>query len=100
MCPLPRPVLWLVLLVFGLFTAYVVAQVGVLGIFQGALGHLGATQVLVDLVVMAGLLLALLWRDARARGRCFWPWALLTLAVGSFGPLIYWLLGDRRPPPG
>lgn len=96
--PLPRPLLWALLLALGLYSAYAVWQVGVLGIFQAGLANPGALQILLDLVVMALLMLGLMWRDARATGRRFWPYAVLTLAAGSFGPLAYWLMGPARRP--
>jgi hypothetical protein len=30
-----------------------------------------------------------MWHDAKTTGRKVWPWIALTLATGSFGPLIY-----------
>jgi hypothetical protein len=35
------------------------------------------------------------WRGGFANLGSKWPWALLTLAAGSFGPLVY-LLRPRR----
>lgn len=87
-----KAVLALVFAVFGAFSLYVIVQLGYLGLWQAALSHLAGWQVSVDLVIASLLLLGWLWRDARATGRRFWPYALLTLAAGSFGPLLYLLL--------
>ena len=57
--------------------------------------HAGAAQVLAGLAI--ALCLGLVWMrsDAIRTKRRFWPWALLTLVAGSFGPLLYLLL--RKP---
>ena len=92
---LPRALLLGVLLLFGALTAAAVWRHGYWGILLPHLHSLGAGQVLADLVIALGLVLVWLVRDARAHGRAAWPWVLLTLAAGSFGPLLYLLL--RRP---
>jgi hypothetical protein len=92
-----RPLLITVLAAFSLLTAVAVWHDGVVGIFTGQLQSWGGRQVLVDLVIALGLVLVWLWRDARSIGRNPWPWIVLTLAAGSFGPLIYLL---TRPAPG
>jgi hypothetical protein len=94
-----RTVLILALAAFGAFTTYAMWQVGYLGIWQAGLANWGAAQVLADLVLMSLVALFLLQRDARAQGRALWPYALITLAAGSFGPLLYLLLtpGGAKP---
>lgn len=87
-----RPVLFLVLAAFGAFSLYAMWEVGYLGIWQAGMANLGAWQLLVDFVITSLLLLGFLARDAQATGRRVWPYAMLTLAAGSFGPLLYLLL--------
>lgn len=87
-----RTFLILALAVFGAFTMVAMWQVGYVGIWQAGLANWGAAQVLADLVMMSLVVLFLLQRDARAQGRRLWPYALITLAAGSFGPLLYLLL--------
>lgn len=93
-----RTALILVLAAFGAFTLAAMWQVGYLGIWQAGLANWGAAQVLADLVVMSLVVLFLLHRDARSRGRTLWPYALITLAAGSFGPLLYLLLAPGGQP--
>ena len=87
-----RTLLILVLAAFGLFSTYVMWQVGYLGIWQAGVSSVGAWQVLLDLVIMSWIALGFIWRDARGTGRTVWPFALITLAAGSIGPLLYLLL--------
>lgn len=87
-----RPVLMLVLAAFGAFSTYVMWEVGYLGIWQAGMASPGAWQVLLDLVIMSFIALGFIWRDARLTGRKVWPFAVLTVAAGSFGPLLYLLL--------
>lgn len=90
-----RTVLILVLAAFGAFSMYVMWEVGYLGIWRAGLSSPGAAQVLLDLVVMSFIALGFIVRDARRTGRTVWPFALITLAAGSFGPLLYLLLAPR-----
>ncbi len=91
-----RPVLFLVFAAFGAFSLYVMWQIGYFGIWQGAMANLGSWQLLVDFIILSGLSLAWMWQDARRTGRAVWPFALITLSAGSFGPLLYLMLAPRE----
>jgi hypothetical protein len=95
-----RTVLLLTFAAFGAFSTYVMWEVGYLGIWQAGMASLGAWQVLLDLVIMSSITLGFLWRDAKRTGRTVWPFALITLAAGSFGPLLYLLLKPSAAPNG
>lgn len=45
-------------------------------------------QVLADLVIAVSLAMYWMWTDAQKTGRNPWPWLLLSLAAGSFEPLL------------
>lgn len=87
-----RNLLLLVLAAFGTYSAYVVYDVGYLGILRSHLSNAGGIQVLCDLTVSLALVCTWLFRDARAQGRNPWPYLVATLFLGSFGPLLYLLL--------
>lgn len=84
---------------FGLLTMAAVWRHGYAGIFLWQLQNLAGLQVLADLAVALALVGVWLWRDARTLGRNPWPWLVLTLLAGSFGPLGY-LLTRRDPASG
>jgi hypothetical protein len=86
----------LVLAAFAALTMAAVAKHGYVGIFKQQLQSLAGLQVLADLGIALLLVLTWLWRDARAYGRNPWPWIALTLAAGSFGPLLYLLSAPQR----
>ena len=79
----------LILIPFSLLTGYAVAQVGYVGILEYNRHSPAGWQVFTDLVI--ALLLVFTWMipDARQHGRNPWPWVVLTLFLGSFGPLLY-----------
>jgi len=74
---------------FGLLTAYALAQVGYLGIFDYHRHSPAGWQVFADLVVALVLVLAWLVGDARRLGRNPWPWVVGTLVTDSIAPLLY-----------
>jgi hypothetical protein len=81
---------------FGALSAKALADVGYLGLFLPLFQSTGGLQVLVDLVIALALAIVWMVADARRSGRNPWPWVLLTLAAGSFGPLGYLLAGALR----
>jgi len=91
-----RSALLFVLIAFGAYSGYAVLQLGYVGLWQMLLSNLAGWQVVLDLLIASVLLLGYLWRDAQQTGRRFWPYALLTLAAGSFGPLLYLLLAPGK----
>lgn len=93
-----RILLTIIFAAFFALTAVAVWHHGVLGILELALGSFAGAQLLVDLVIALSLFLVWMWRDAHASGRNLWPWIVLTLVAGSFGPLLY--LISRRATPG
>ena len=90
----------LTLLVFGGVEAYAVWQVGYVGVFEQALGSVGATLGFVDLCIALGLVTVWLVRDARDRGISPVPYMVLTLALGSVGPLFYLVRREWQESPG
>jgi hypothetical protein len=85
-----------VLFDFAALTAWAVWQHGYLGVFQLALSSWGAALIFVDLTIALGLALIWMMGDARERGLSFLPYALLTLAFGSVGPLLYLIRREGR----
>jgi len=90
-----RNLIAIVLVLFGALTAVALWQHGYWGIIEPHFRTFGAAQVFADLMIALSLAMIWMWRDARAAGRSPWPWIAATLALGSFGPLVYLL--TRRP---
>jgi hypothetical protein len=86
-----RSLLIVTLILFGALSAAALWQHGYFGIFALHFKTFGGAQVLTDLVIALTLVMVWMWHDARATGRNVWPWIAMTLAFGSFGPLLYLL---------
>jgi hypothetical protein len=83
---------------FAALSAYAVYEHGYVGIFEMLLASPAGWLAMADLTIALGLVLAWMWSDARDRGAAFFPFAALTLALGSVGPLLYLILrsADER----
>jgi hypothetical protein len=88
--------LTIVLVGFSALTAVALMNGGYLGILEPHFQSWGGAQVIVDLAIVA--LLACIWmaRDARDRGLSAWPFVVITLFAGSFGPLLYLVTRELR----
>jgi len=85
----------LILFAFGAYSAYVMWHHGYLGIWQAGFGSLATLQILLDLVITCLLITIWMIGDARAKGLNAWPFVAITIAAGSFGPLLYLVYRDR-----
>ena len=88
--------LLLVLLAFGAYSVYVMWDFGYLGIWRAGFANAAALQILLDLVITCLLISGWMIADARAKGLKAWPFVGITVAAGSFGPLLYLLYRERR----
>lgn len=78
-----------ILIVFSAFTVYAVYQHGYIGLFEQALANAATVQVFLDLVIALGLALLWMWQDAQKHDIAPLPYIVLTLTLGSIGPLLY-----------
>lgn len=85
-----------VLGLFSLFTLNALWHHGYWGIVASLFQSAASLQVFVDLVIALVLVLLWMWADAKKTQRRFWPWLLLTLTTGSFGPLLYLLFRKKQ----
>jgi hypothetical protein len=92
-----RVALALILAVFSVLSAVALWQHGYWGLFQHQLVNSAGLQVLADLGIALTLVMTWLWRDARQHGRNPWLWLVATMALGSFGPLIYLVTRPTQP---
>ena len=91
-----KPLLTVILIVFGVLTAYTLAHYG--GLFPWLAFYTqdpASWQIFADLVITMCLLLVFIRRDAQANGRPFWPWAFVCFGTGSFGPLLYFITAKK-----
>lgn len=88
---IPKPVLLVITIAFAVLTAFSLIDFGVLGIFAEATQNTATLQIFVDLILCALFIIVWLRHDTRRTGRSFPLWAIITLAIGAFGPLLYLL---------
>ncbi len=90
----------LLLAAFAVFNIYVLRTVGYWAVVRDPFKLLSTTQVFVDLTIALSLVNLWILLDCRRRGRTwlFVPFLLMTIMLGSMGPLLY--LALRKDPPG
>lgn len=82
-----------VIAAFATLTGVALMEHGYIGIFTFHFTSSAGLQVITDLVIVCTLAMIWMVQDARAHGRTVWPFLLLTLTLGAFGPLMYLLVG-------
>ena len=88
-----------VLTAFAVLTGYAIAVHGYSGFIDLAVSlsaSLWGVQLMLDFALAIGMLLYWMSSDAREQGIAFWPFALLTLTLGSIGPLSYYAWREWR----
>ena len=93
-------VLLLVIVAFGALTAFALIDVGYLGIIEPHFRSWGGAQVFFDLVIVCVMACVWMVDDARERALPVWPFILITLVAGSFGPLCYLVAREIRATAG
>ena len=90
----------LVLADFLALTAYAIYEHGYMGFFDVLTGDAVGMQIFADLLIALTMVLVWMWRDAQRRGIAVVPYVLLTLTLGSIGPLVYLIrvAGDAPVP--
>lgn len=84
---------------FSALTAEVVIRDGYTEWLRIAFENRSAGLLLVDLTIACSLAIGWMVRDARARKTTVWPFVVLTVLLGSVGPLAYLVVrsaSDRR----
>lgn len=89
-------VLFAVIAAMGVLSTLALMDVGYFGIIEPHFQSWGGAQVFADLAILA--VLACIWMvgDGRARGIAVWPFILVTVLAGSFGPLLYLVTRELR----
>jgi len=94
-------ILYVILLGFVAFTAYslAVTEQDFVSWAKDLLSVPSTAQVVLDLYIACGLILAWMFYDIRSRGKSKLSWfvfALITLVAASIGPLIYLIIREHQ----
>jgi hypothetical protein len=79
----------LAFLVFVAVEIAAIATFGYLGVFEALASNAATRLGLLDLVLSLTLVLIWMRQDAEERALPFWPYAVVTVALGVAGPLAY-----------
>jgi len=79
----------LLLIPFLILSVYAVIQVGYIGIFDYHRHSPAGWQVFTDLIIACLLIFTWMIPEAKRNGINPWPWVVITVFLGSIGPLMY-----------
>jgi hypothetical protein len=85
-----------ILVLFTGLTLWAIHVHGYVGVFEALASSPASILAAVDLVIALSLVLFWMWDDARERSLPFFPYALLTFALGSVGALCYLIHRELR----
>ena len=85
---------------FGVLSVLALMDVGYFGIIEPHFRSWGGAQVFTDLVIVAVMACVWMSNDARERGLPAWPFIVITVFAGSFGPLLYLVARELRSTAG
>jgi len=88
---IPKPIILITTLILTGLTIVAIAQYGYVGMLKEGLKNSASIQIFVDLIISLLFFLVWLKNDTKETKRKFIPWLIVTLAFGSFGPLLYLL---------
>jgi len=87
-----KPLLWIVLVLFGTLTLVGTVVDGLPGgVIDAITFNWISLQIYVDLVIAVAVICVWIYRDATNHGRNPWPWLIAAAIVGMFSPLVYLL---------
>ena len=86
----------ILLIPFSILSLYAVYKVGYIGIFDYQRHSPAGWQVIVDLVIACILILSWMIPEAKKVGRNPWPFVVITVFLGSIGPLVYLATSKTR----
>lgn len=88
---IPRSLVMVLLVALTIVTFLAVRDFGYVGIVQYGLFNFATMQIFLDLVITLVLFLFIIHQDTKERNTSFWPWLVITLIFGTYGPLLYLL---------
>ena len=86
----------ILLIPFSVLTVYALSQVGYVGLIDYHRHSPAGWQVIVDLIIALVLVLTWMIPEAKKEGRNPWPWVVITLFLGSIGPLLYLAVHGKK----
>lgn len=93
---IPKSLVTLFLIALTAITIPAVLEFGVLGILKVAFSSTATIQVWFDLFIALMIFMILIWHDVKRNVKVFCIWFIITLIIGSYGPLLYLLLRKKE----